>query len=79
MNVAVQTNDYRKNVVLGVSLVGGVIFILAALHLLLPEEYRACALMPGFCKKEAARQLQHFEKLDKGYGSGPKFHLTSGF
>ena len=75
--VTVQTNDYRRTLLVGVALVGGFVVILAAVHLLLPEEYRACELMPGFCKKAASRQLQHFEKLDKGYGGGPKFNLTS--
>jgi hypothetical protein len=75
--VTVQTNDYRRTLLVGATLVGGFVVMLAALHLLLPEEYRACALMPGFCKKAASRQLQHFEKLDKGFGGGPKFNLSS--
>ena len=75
--MAVQTNDSRRTVVVGLSLVAGFFLLVAALHVFLPAEYRACALMPGFCKPESSRALKDFERLDKGYGSGPKFGLTS--
>ena len=75
--MAVQTNDSRKIVVVGCSLLAGFFLLATALHLFLPVEYRACALMPGFCKPETSRSLKDFERLDKGYGSGPKFGLTS--
>jgi hypothetical protein len=75
--VEVQTNDYKKNIVVGVSLAAGLIVSLTALQLLLPEKYRACSLMPGFCKKADPTPLQPLEKLGREYSSGGKFDLTS--
>lgn len=75
--MATQTKDSRKIVVVGCSLVAGFFLLVTALHLFLPAEYRACSLMPGFCKPQTSRALKDFERLDKGYGGGPKFGLTS--
>jgi hypothetical protein len=75
--MAAQTSNHRKTVVVGVSVMGIVVALLATLQICLPQEYRACALMPGFCKSVSSRQLKDFEKLDRGYGSGPKFGLSA--
>lgn len=61
---------------------GSTIFIVGAalaiaFNYLLPPQYRACALMPGFCsQKSEERKPKHFQEIDGLKRGGVKFDLT---
>ena len=67
----------RNQIVLGAGLALTLALIVIGLNFFLPKQYRACALMPGFChpKKEKPRS-DSFEELGRG---SPKFDLSSSF
>lgn len=46
-----------------------------SLHLFLPKESKACALMPGFCKQRDEKSKGPMQVLDQTYHSEPKFGL----
>lgn len=77
-NVGGNYNEHRKFIFIGAIVLGVCLLTMAAIHVFLPNEYRACALMPGFCKKDNEPHKTPFRKLDEGYHGAPKFGLTSG-
>lgn len=71
-------SDHRKSVLMGAAILGAIILALSTIHILLPREYRACALMPGFCKQDPGPKKNPFQQLDEGYHGQPKFGLSTG-
>jgi len=50
---------------------------MVALNAILPKQYRACAIMQGFCsKKSEEHRGGSFEELGKLRPGGAKFGLT---
>jgi hypothetical protein len=70
--------DQRTYILVGFGLFVVAVALAVVLNALLPPQYRACVLMPGFCfpKKEEARStpLEDIRKLQPG---GPKFGLSN--
>lgn len=67
----------RNQLMLGAGLALTLLLIVVSVNFLLPKEYRACSLMPGFCApKKDKKARDSFEELGKGK---PKFELSSGF
>lgn len=68
---------YRTHIIVGLGVF--VLFVATAVLLneLLPPQYRACALMPGFCskRKEQPRSAP-LEDLGRIRPGGPKFGLS---
>lgn len=69
--------DHRRGVLIGAGALVAVVLIIAALQIFLPSGIRACALMPGFCKKDQSSNKTPFQQLDEGYHGGAKFGLTT--
>ncbi len=67
----------RAHVALWLGVLVGVVTSMVALNALLPKQYRACALMQGFCsKKSEEHRGGPFEEIGKLRPGGAKFGLT---
>lgn len=65
----------KNQLILGAGLAAALAILVIGVNLILPKEYRACALMPGFCQgKKEKKGRDSFEELGKG---GAKFDLFS--
>jgi hypothetical protein len=67
----------RANVVLWLAVLVGVITLTIGLNILLPKQYRACSLMPGYCSKKTEEPKGGpFEEIGKLRPGAAKFGLT---
>lgn len=74
---ATKGSEHLSNIVVGLAVLGGLILLTMALNLLLPKEYRACSLMPGFCGDKVERHRGgDFEELGKLRPGASKFDLN---
>lgn len=70
-------HTYRTQIIVG--LAAFVVFVATAVLLneLLPPQYRACALMPGFCsKRQESPRSAPLEDLGRIRPGGPRFGLS---
>ena len=75
---AIKPPEHHMHIVVGVSLFVLSVALAVALNALLPPEYRACALMPGFCsQKHEEVSAAPFEEIGKLRPDGAKFDLSS--
>ncbi len=67
----------RLYIVLGSTILVVGTALALAFNYLLPPQYRACALMPGFCAHKSEEQKsKHFQEIDSMKRGGLKFDLT---
>jgi hypothetical protein len=70
-------SEHLTLIVFGLGGLAAIVLITVVLHLLLPKEYRACSLMPGFCAPKAERPRGgDFEEIGKLRPGASKFDLN---
>ena len=72
-----KNSSHLLHIVVGLGALAGIILLTLAFNLLLPKEYRACSLMPGFCAPKAERPRGgDFEEIGKLRPGASKFDLN---
>ena len=66
-----------KHILTMLGIGAGIVILVLFVALLVPNEARQCALMPGFCKKKETPAKGHFERLSDT-ANKPHFDLSAG-
>jgi hypothetical protein len=70
-------NDHRSRLAFGTAIIAASAALVIALNYIIPPQYRACALMRGFCvERNEARKPKQFEEIGNMRGNGVKFDLS---
>lgn len=75
--VADTLTGHRSHLALGSAILVASAALVITFSYIIPPQYRACALMRGFCaERNEARNLKQFEEIGNMRGSGVKFDLS---
>jgi hypothetical protein len=74
---SIPDHNYRTHIIVGVGVFVVCVAAAVILNDLLPPQYRACVLMPGFCsKRQEQPRGAPLEELGRLRPGGPKFGLS---
>lgn len=75
--VADTLRDHRSHLALGTAILAASAALVIAFNYMIPPQYRACTLMPGFCaERNEVRKPNQLEEIGNMRGSGVKFELS---